>query len=226
METVETLYDFIRSHPFPERWLDEKEAMYRADLPAGETQWGKNHIDYAQSAVDYMAALTQNSLSVMEDDEKYPRRIARPFLEDLSSWRSCGTESYPRIGTASLPGVQAFGFAKLKALRGYRDDPLKLRIAGSRDTVKSVFKKLASLFQEDRGKMLRAGYPQAGACCEWNYSARLSGLSQRLDGEKAAEAFGGFWGFGALGAAALVRQTEEGWRRTEDARLWRKASTR
>lgn len=43
METVETLYDFIRSHPFPERWLDEKEAMYRADLPAGETQWEKSY---------------------------------------------------------------------------------------------------------------------------------------------------------------------------------------
>ena len=42
-------------------------------------------------------------------------------------------------------GVQAFGFAKLKALRGYRDDPLKLRIAGSRDTVKSVFKKAGVL---------------------------------------------------------------------------------
>ena len=40
---------------------------YRADLPAGETQWGKIILDYAQSAVDYMAALTQNSLSVMED---------------------------------------------------------------------------------------------------------------------------------------------------------------
>lgn len=49
---------------------------------------GKIILDYAQSAVDYMAALTQNSLSVMEDDEKYPRRIARPFggfviLEEL-----------------------------------------------------------------------------------------------------------------------------------------------
>ena len=85
METVETLYDFIRSHPFPERWLDEKEAMYRADLPAGETQWGKIILDYAQSAVDYMAALTQNSLSVMEDDEKISAAYREAFLEDLSS---------------------------------------------------------------------------------------------------------------------------------------------
>ncbi len=65
-------------------------------------------------------------------------------------WRIChpgGAAGQNRIKDWNriAAGVQAFGFAKLKALRGYRDDPLKLRIAGSRDTVKSVFKKLASL---------------------------------------------------------------------------------
>lgn len=217
METVETLYDFIRSHPFPERWLDEKEAMYRADLPAGETQWGKIILDYAQSAVDYMAALTQNSLSVMEDDEKISAAYREAFLEDLSSLEELRDRIVSKDWNRIAAGVQAFGFAKLKALRGYRDDPLKLRIAGSRDTVKSVFKKLASLFQEDEEKCrqdIRRLVPVVS-----ELFGAVKRFSQRLDEKKQQKRLADFGDLEHWALRLLVRQTEEGWRRTEDARL-------
>ncbi len=43
METVETLYDFIRSHPFPERWLDERKPctgrIFRQARPVGKKSY-------------------------------------------------------------------------------------------------------------------------------------------------------------------------------------------
>ena len=79
-----------------------------------------------------MAALTQNSLSVMEDDEKISAAYREAFLEDLSSLEELRDRIVSKDWNRIAAGVRAFGFAKLKALRGYRDDPLKLRIAGSR----------------------------------------------------------------------------------------------
>ena len=80
--------DFIRSHPFPERWLDEKEAMYREGLPVERPCGGSTILNYAQSAVDYMVTLTENSLSVMEEDEKNFAAYQEAFLQDLSSFRN------------------------------------------------------------------------------------------------------------------------------------------
>lgn len=217
METVETLYDFIRSHPFPERWLDEKEAMYREDLPVGETQWGKTVLDYAQSAVDYMMVLTQNSLSTMEEEEKISEAYQGAFLEDLSSLEELRdrivSKDWDRIAT----GIRNFSFAKLKALRGYQDDPLKLRISGSRDNVKGVFKKLSALFQEDQEKCRQDIRRLAPIVGELFGAVKL--FSQKLEEKKRQKRLADFGDLEHWALRLLVRQTEDGWQRTEDAKL-------
>ena len=38
---VETVYDFVRSHPFEERWMREKAALYRTEEPFSQTMWGR-----------------------------------------------------------------------------------------------------------------------------------------------------------------------------------------
>ena len=144
VETYMTLSGLILSR---NGWLDEKEAMYRGGSSGRRDQWGKIILIMPKAPWTTWAALTQNSLSVMEDDEKISAAYREAF-EDLSSLEELGDRIVSKDWNRIAAGVRA-GFAKLKALRGYRDDPLKLRIAGSRDTVKSVFKKLASLFQED-----------------------------------------------------------------------------
>ncbi len=51
--TVGQLYDFVRSHPFPKRWLTEKAALYDAPASAAQTVWGKTILSFAEDAVDY-----------------------------------------------------------------------------------------------------------------------------------------------------------------------------
>ena len=59
----------------------------------------------------------------MEDDEKISAAYREAFLEDLSSLEELRDRIVSKDWNRIAAGVQAFGFAKLKALRGYRDDP-------------------------------------------------------------------------------------------------------
>ena len=38
---VRRLYDFIQSHPYPDQWLEEKQALFTVEGPVGETSWGR-----------------------------------------------------------------------------------------------------------------------------------------------------------------------------------------
>ena len=145
-------------------------------------------------------------------------------MEDLSSLEELRDRIVSKDWNRIAAGVQAFGFAKLKALRGYRDDPLKLRIAGSRDTVKSVFKKLASLFQEDEEKCrqdIRRLVPVVS-----ELFGAVKRFSQRLDEKKQQKRLAdlGIWSTGRCGFWSGRRKKDGGGPRMPG--FWRKASTR
>ena len=84
VSTVETLYEFVRSHPFPERWLREKAALYREEIPASQTIWGETALRYAADAVAYAIALTQNALSLMRQDEAIEKAYHDAYASDLA----------------------------------------------------------------------------------------------------------------------------------------------
>ncbi len=84
IQTVNTLYDFVRSHPFPNRWLAEKAAMYEPGVPASRTVWGKTILKYAADAVDYCVSLTRNSLALMKEDAKITGAYKEAFRADLA----------------------------------------------------------------------------------------------------------------------------------------------
>ena len=83
VRTINTLYDFIRSHPFPEKWLREKSEMYALPVSASETLWGKSILNYALEAVEFCVSLTKNSLSIMLQDEKLSLAYTDSFSDDL-----------------------------------------------------------------------------------------------------------------------------------------------
>ena len=83
--TVNLLYDFVRSHPFPKRWLDEKAALYDAAGPAGETVWGRAILEYAVEAADYGVSVTKHSLAAAGGDEQLSAAYSDALRSDLAA---------------------------------------------------------------------------------------------------------------------------------------------
>lgn len=123
IQTVSRLYDFVRSHPFPKRWLSEKAEMYSSSLPASKTVWGNTVLRFAQDAVDYCISLTENSIALLEDDAAIANAYSDGFSSDLAGLsglkQAVLSEDWNQIGQRS----GSFDFLRLKPLRGYADDP-------------------------------------------------------------------------------------------------------
>ncbi len=156
-DTILKLYGFIRSHPFYEDWLADKEKMYDSLIPAGETVWGRTILSYGAEAVEYCLQinreLKEQTLGVLPLEKAY----LPAFEEDtrnLAALLAC-LQSGDWDGCYGL--LQDFPFGRLGALRGFEDTALKESLQAGRDQIKKVIKGLAQRqfcangreFQED-----------------------------------------------------------------------------
>ena len=215
IKAINQLYDFIRSHPFPERWLRDKARLYSDSIPVQDTPWGKCLLAFAQEACDYCISLTRDSLAAMQEDEKLSAAYSESFQSDLAGLsvlqQAIEQENWDEIGFLS----GGFSFARLKAVRGYKEDPLKMRLSAGRDEVKATIKKLAALFDstlEECAGDLRVLSPVV----EQLFSV-TSEFSHTLDKMKAERRMADFGDLEHWALRLLVRETEEGFECTEEA---------
>ncbi|NLJ30567.1 MAG: helicase-exonuclease AddAB subunit AddA [Clostridiales bacterium] len=215
IQTVNRLYDFVRSHPFPRRWLAEKSAMYSQAVPPPQTVWGQTVLAFAADALDYCIALTQNSLSLMRGEEAIEKAYSGGFSADLAGLESLRetvrSGQWDRISARA----GAFAFPRLKPLRGYADDPVKNKLSASRREVQATVKKLAELFAASEEECARD-------------IARISPLvvklfelvvrfGESLDALKADRRAADFGDLEHWALKLLVRDTENGFERTPEA---------
>ncbi len=215
IQTISRLYDFVRSHPFPKRWLAEKAAMYTSCESASATVWGQAILRFAADAVDYCVSLTANSLTLMQENETITKAYSDGFNSDLAGLQSLkaavDSNEWDRIAFQT----GNFSFMRLKPLRGYDADPLKNKISASRKEVQATLKKLAELFSADEAQ-----------CGE--DIARLAPLVQklfevtirfgdRLDEMKAERRAADFGDLEHWTLKLLVKDTDHGFERTPEA---------
>ena len=81
---VGCLYDFVRSHPFPTRWLAEKASMYETPSGASQTVWGKTILSYAEDAADYCISLTKDSTATAQQDSDVSAAYGDALASDLA----------------------------------------------------------------------------------------------------------------------------------------------
>lgn len=215
LDVVNLLYDFVRSHPFPARWLAEKAAMYRQDCPVGETEWGRTVLDFAADAVQYGISLTQNALNLMEEDSKLNDVYRTAFSSDLAALLALLKEVETGRWDAVCLRVKQFTFEKLKPLRGYKEDPLKLKVCGNRDEVKKTLDRLQKLFFSDE-RQCREDIARMAPLVEQLFRA-VSLFGEELDRRKAERRIADFGDLEHWALRLLVRSTPAGWERTETA---------
>src|SRR5699024_459878 len=133
VRTVDTLYDFIRSHPFPGRWLREKAAMYRQAGDPASTLWGRAVLSVGEQAAAYAVSLTETSLALMAEAREVEAAYREAYLSDLAGLRAL-QEAFA-AGEWDQPVFRCggFSFAKLTPLRGMGDDPVKNKVSAGRD---------------------------------------------------------------------------------------------
>lgn len=214
-DTVNRLYDFIRSHPFPERWLQEKEALYDGSIPAGESVWGKSVFSHAREAVNYSIALTETSLARMSSDEELFSAYADACRSDLAGLNALREAIAANDWNQCAVRCDAFAFQKFRPVKGRAEDPLKLSVTNARKEIKAAVGKLASLFcgtEEDWIHEVSRLAPSIQML--FRVTRRFGDLLAQSKAERHAADFGDLehWAL-----KLLVRGTSDGFERTADA---------
>ena len=148
------LYDFLRSHPFPDRWLKEKLSYYTDFNDVADSVWGKIISEYTREAADYLTLLYERAVDAISLDEKlYDKMFPlfdtyRVFCERLQ--KAAGEQGWNDIRDILL----SFDQGRLSTPRGYADNPYKIAAASARDLFKDTVKTLQKLYAQEEAMCL------------------------------------------------------------------------
>lgn len=135
IQAIMDLYAFIRSHPFPERWLAEKEALYDPAVPVERSPFGQLVLSYVRDALTYAKGLLTKALGLIAQTEATQNAYGDVFASDLAQVeRLLAATTYDGV----YEGLQGFTFGRLGALRKFEDAELKNAITSLRDEVKKI----------------------------------------------------------------------------------------
>lgn len=153
-DNIYQLYNFLRSHPFPERWLSEKLSYYTDFTDAADTVWGKIIAEYTSETADYLTVLNERAIDAISLDEK----LHKAFFPLFDNDRIFTERLHEAIKNGGWDDIRAvllsFEAGRLPSLRGYADNPLKLAAASSRDAFKKTVKDLQKLYAQEASMCL------------------------------------------------------------------------
>lgn len=213
--TVSRLYDFVRSHPFPERWLKEKEALYETPVGAAQTIWGKTILSFEEDATAYCISVTKDSLALMGEDESILAAYGDAFRSDLAGLKALQLAVQADDWDHVLSISSNFTYQKLKSLRGRSDDPLKNRVTAARKEVKSTVGKLAGLLSAP-DEQCREDIARLCPIVKELFEVTRR-FSQILDQKKSERHAADFSDLEHWALQLLVKETKTGFERTPEA---------
>ena len=148
-DNIGQLYDFLRSHPFPERWLREKLSYYTDFRDVGDTVWGRIIAEYTREAADYLQLLYERAVDAVSLDEKLHEKLFSLF----EGYRVFCERLHTAVKQQSWNGIRdvllSFDAGRLSTPRGYADHPLKLAAQSARDLFKDTVKTLQKLYAQE-----------------------------------------------------------------------------
>ena len=214
IEMVQRLYDFVRSHPFPQRWLKEQADAYHAQNP-DSTQWGSAVRQYAREALDYCIFVTKQTLDMLQTDGTLMGKCGPVYEADLSQLQSVSGQTEQADWDTVCTLLQSIHFGRMASVRGYKDDPLKSAADANRKEVKAAVVSVQELFSCSVDEC-REDFARLAPLVEKLF-AIVEAFSTKLDAAKAERKTADFGDLEHWALRLLVQETPDGWQRTEAA---------
>ena len=143
-----TLYNFVRSHPFPQKWMQERLSDYEGFTDASGSVWGRIIRGYTADALGYIEGLYDRGYEAASADEKLYKAVGglfegdRVFLEKLRA--AVEREHWDEICEA----LGSFVPGRFGTPRGYGDNPLKITAAAARSAFRKTVEELGKIYAQ------------------------------------------------------------------------------
>ena len=215
VSTVLTLYNFIRSHPFPEKWLADKLNFYDEENNLNENTFAKILINYAKMAVNQCLVLTDDSMRAVQEVEKIKLAYEQTLFSDKVALESLKQALNNGIWDQISEELKMFQFMTLKRVTGCSEDSIKLKVQQNRKQIKEIVKNLNKLFFSDEKQCLEDLRTLKLIISE--LFELVKDFSLKLDELKTEKNIVDFGDLEHLTLKLLVRQSENGFEKTEVA---------
>ena len=214
--TILKLYEFLCSHPFPDKWLLEKEQMYDFDCGISDTQWGMVIMSFCRNALDFCRSMCDQSLTCFSSCTELGEKLGdlleydNEYLKQLDSIYDTGDWN------AIKDKLKNFDFGRrFPVLRGYSEHSGKIFIQNNRNEMKSTLTSLLKYFNKDEEKCRNEIYALSPIVHQLFKTVQLFG--QEYSKLKKEKNILDFSDLEHLTLQVLVTNTEDGYEYTQQA---------
>lgn len=144
-KVIFSLYEFLRSHPFPHQWLEEKLQYYSFDKPLSQSVWAKVIFEYSINALNQALLICELNRGILQNTDDFLAEVLTPVYEsDVAKLSQILTEVENQ--NWDLVRNLLSGFKAVTMPRKYKDHPDKNAFSENRKDFKNIIDKLKGLF--------------------------------------------------------------------------------
>lgn len=182
-ENIIKLYEFLRSHPFFDFWLDEKLSYYTDFTSASDSIWGQVILKNAKRIIDYALTLAEKTIETAEEEPEFMSKVSALLFRDKNYFENL-SNSFNEVSWDEFRELVYSFEAGVLSARGYKDHPIKLKVSANRDILKSCVTELKELFEASEQRCIddiKALYPVVSQMfrCVRVYDEKYSQLKAR-----------------------------------------------
>ena len=122
IETVYKIYDFARSHPFYEDWLDRKLEMYSPTNRVEETPWGKTILENGRETLSYCLHRMEETYNLVETDEQMCTAYLPMWQGEIAQLRAALNHIENQDWDGVVGVLRNFSFDRLGRVTGENPD--------------------------------------------------------------------------------------------------------
>lgn len=143
---IEQIYDFTRSLPFPEKWMNNVCKMYENITSVKDSPWGKIAVNFAKKSFTEVQKILSQIKTISSKNENIQKSYGEAIEKDLSEansiMESLNIESWDKISEK----ITQFSFSKFKPLRCKNCDFEKNVISEKRKYAKNLIENSKKYF--------------------------------------------------------------------------------
>lgn len=145
-EVILKIHEFLRSHPYPKWWIDEKLEMFTQFDSVNESVWYSILLDYAKDATVFLDTLLDSSFNLLDLDKYIGEKIT-PIISNDADFLDKLKLSIEHPKKYSIKEVlDSYVAGSFPRMPGYTDHPVKVKLHNNRKAFVAAIKKLKQIF--------------------------------------------------------------------------------
>lgn len=139
------IHEFLRSHPYPDLWIDEKLKQFSSFENVNDSVWSKIIIEYAKEAVEFLRSLVNSSNALLNFEEALVDKLSPVLSSDMEFVDKLELALNNPEEFSIQQTVMSFEAGRFPTIRGYTDNYYKVKIQQNRSLFTDTVSKLKSL---------------------------------------------------------------------------------